>query len=49
MEADKSPSADRKAAVSFCNFSENARSAERNFLLKSSRALARWVLLTPDS
>jgi len=32
--------------VSIPNFSENARSAERNFLLKSSRALARWVLLT---
>ena len=32
--------------VSIPNFSENARSAERNFLLKSSRALARWVLLS---
>jgi hypothetical protein len=27
-------------------FSENAGSAERDFLLKSSRTPARWVLLT---
>jgi hypothetical protein len=30
---------DQRTTPKFCNFSETARSAERQFLLKSSRAL----------